>query len=826
MAIQQGLDSVNSGFAPFRQFVLKVHSRCDLACDHCYMYEAVDQGWRLQPMVMSRETAEAVGRRIAEHVGENGLGLVRIVLHGGEPLLAGVDQLQRIIEAVREPLLAMPNPPHLDLRIHTNGVRLDQGFCDLFSKYDVKVGVSLDGDRAANDRHRRYVNGNSSHDQVVAALALLDTPPYRRLYAGILCTVDIANDPVTVYRAIAAARPPRIDLLLPHATWDVPPPRPDGIARPSTLADPAYAEWLLAIHRIWSAEQPPFRIRLFESIHSTLQSGPPLTEALGLAPADVLVIETDGSIEQADSLKVAFDGAARTGLRVQEHPLSAAAGDGRVVASQSGRDGLSAQCRACPVLASCGGGLFAHRYRGAAADPADPAAAFRNPSVYCADLQTLIQTIQQTRSASAGASVAHTVPTETFDQLASGLGGAAAVGTLLPAQASIVRALLATAGPALASESTEAAAAWELLLDLDEEHPEAVARSISNPFFRQWALKAIDAPLTTRPTALIGYALAAASFARCEAELPVPPGTASVYLPGIGRIAALGGKAAVGSDGEPLLLTQRSRFLRATDEAPEVLLEDLDGERDAFSRRPAGRLSDEEFAQWKASYAGAWRIIEERYPEYVGALRAGLRMLVPLRLPTGGHAASATAPQAFGALGLALPADPEIFALLLMHEFQHVKLGALLDLFDLYDESDTRLYYAPWRDDPRPLEGLLQGAYAHVAVVDFWRRRAGRADPAAQVRFARLRAETWQALEELKDSGSLTENGMRLVTGMGRTLAPWLSITVDAEALAEASRQSRAHRSSFESAPADDHVRRVNGTYHGKSTLPTWEVPE
>ena len=28
---------------------LKVHSRCDLAYDHCYMYEAADQGWRLQP---------------------------------------------------------------------------------------------------------------------------------------------------------------------------------------------------------------------------------------------------------------------------------------------------------------------------------------------------------------------------------------------------------------------------------------------------------------------------------------------------------------------------------------------------------------------------------------------------------------------------------------------------------------------------------------------------------------------------------------------------------------------------------------------------------
>ena len=31
---------------PLRQFVLKVHSRCDLACDHCYVYQSADQSWR------------------------------------------------------------------------------------------------------------------------------------------------------------------------------------------------------------------------------------------------------------------------------------------------------------------------------------------------------------------------------------------------------------------------------------------------------------------------------------------------------------------------------------------------------------------------------------------------------------------------------------------------------------------------------------------------------------------------------------------------------------------------------------------------------------
>jgi uncharacterized protein len=184
---------VSSQFTPFRQFVVKVHSRCDLACDHCYMYEAADQGWRRQPMVMSLGTAAALGRRIADHAERDRLDLVRVVLHGGEPLLAGAERLRGIIEAVREPLLTLAAPPRLDLRIHTNGVRLDEQLCDLFDEYHVKVGISLDGDKAANDRHRRYAKGNSSHAQVLSALELLRTPRYRHLYAGILCTVDMIS---------------------------------------------------------------------------------------------------------------------------------------------------------------------------------------------------------------------------------------------------------------------------------------------------------------------------------------------------------------------------------------------------------------------------------------------------------------------------------------------------------------------------------------------------------------------------------------------------------------------------------------------------------
>ena len=39
---------------PLRQFLIKLHSRCNLACDYCYVYTLADQTWRTKPRVISQ----------------------------------------------------------------------------------------------------------------------------------------------------------------------------------------------------------------------------------------------------------------------------------------------------------------------------------------------------------------------------------------------------------------------------------------------------------------------------------------------------------------------------------------------------------------------------------------------------------------------------------------------------------------------------------------------------------------------------------------------------------------------------------------------------
>jgi uncharacterized protein len=364
---------------PFRQFVLKLHSRCNLACRYCYVYTLADQSWRDQPLRMSRATLVATAERIAEHARDYHLPRVDVVLHGGEPLLAGGEFLAYAITTLRR---SVPAGTDVSIRIQTNGLLLTEPTVRDLARAGVRVGVSLDGGSERHNRHRVRGNGGGSYAQVAASLRLLASPAYRSAFAGLLSVVDVANDPVEVYESLAAFDPPVIDFLLPHGNWTHRPP-----GRGDDEAATPYADWLVAIFDRWyESPRPGPEIRLFQQIAGLLFGLPSTVETVGLAPSTLLVVETDGAIEQVDALKSTYDGAAATGLNVRRDPIARALDHPGLVARQIGTRALGPECQACSLRDVCGGGYYPHRYQAGTG--------FRNRSVYCPDLYALIRHIQ------------------------------------------------------------------------------------------------------------------------------------------------------------------------------------------------------------------------------------------------------------------------------------------------------------------------------------------------------------------------------------------------------------------------------------------------
>ncbi|HSV65005.1 MAG TPA: HEXXH motif domain-containing protein [Mycobacteriales bacterium] len=206
-----------------------------------------------------------------------------------------------------------------------------------------------------------------------------------------------------------------------------------------------------------------------------------------------------------------------------------------------------------------------------------------------------------------------------------------------------------------------------------------------------------------------------------------------------------------------------------------VRLDDVDPYRDCNHIGAARRVPDAEMGGWQAGLDQAWAILVRRHRPRAAALSAGVAALVPLEPVDGVDGRSASTSDACGTVALTKPADGRTLAVTLVHEFQHSKLSALLDLVRLYRDGGDGACYAPWRQDPRPVTGLLQGAYAYLGLVDYWQDQrlaeVGAHSRVAHFEFTRWRHAVRRVLQTVAASGLLTAAGERFLGGMRQRLA-------------------------------------------------------
>ena len=133
---------------PIAQLLIKVASRCNIDCSYCYWFR--DAAVYSKPKLMAQEVLQQLLWRIEEHVINNSLPEFPLILHGGEPLLWGVENFYRISEAC-ETISARTNCA-IPIAVTTNGILIDEAWLDCFETRDIAVAISLDG--PAHSRHQ------------------------------------------------------------------------------------------------------------------------------------------------------------------------------------------------------------------------------------------------------------------------------------------------------------------------------------------------------------------------------------------------------------------------------------------------------------------------------------------------------------------------------------------------------------------------------------------------------------------------------------------------------------------------------------------------
>ena len=357
------------------------------------MYQHADQSWRRRSLFMSEQTVSAFTARLADYAWMVGLDSVTVLLHGGEPLLAGEQRLVDFVQRVRAALAEVPSVREVKVAMQTNGTLVNERWLAVFAEHDIDFGISLDGDETANDRSRLDHGGHSSYQRVADTLRLVSRSPenQRRRFQGILSVMDVRNDPLQTYRALAQFHPPKLDFLFPEGTHDSPPP----FLSTGEYGDAPYADWLIPIFDEWFHSDQGPRIRLFENLLDVLLSGRSQTEGTGDGSLNLLTIETDGEIEDVDLLKTAYPGAgailgeAEGAANVASHSFLELAQIEEVNIRHRLHtyEGLCSTCQRCPAVRACGGGYLAHRW--------SSERKFDNPSVYCLNLYKLIRHISQ-----------------------------------------------------------------------------------------------------------------------------------------------------------------------------------------------------------------------------------------------------------------------------------------------------------------------------------------------------------------------------------------------------------------------------------------------
>ena len=359
--------------------LLKVASRCNIDCSYCYVYHLGDSGWSRQPKRMSRVTCQAIADALHELSFADGQQFA-VVLHGGEPLILGMEDLGYVVATLRSAL-----PDECAIGIQTNGTLITPEILDLCADSGVTISLSLDGPRHIHDEHRVGFDGRGTFDGVMRGLERLRShPASQQLFTGILAVVDPTSDPIEVYSFFKGLDPPSLDFIYRDGNHSRFPP---GKASLSTTE---YGRWMVRLFEAYVADQHPIRIRILDDMVKLVLGGSGSKEGIGLTDYGLLVIDTDGSITKNDTLKSSFDGADRfdSPWSVHKHRLKDILRSNDFSQSLEMQRPSNPTCLGCGELSVCGGGMPLHRW--------SDDNGYDNPSVYCADQQLLIGRIRET----------------------------------------------------------------------------------------------------------------------------------------------------------------------------------------------------------------------------------------------------------------------------------------------------------------------------------------------------------------------------------------------------------------------------------------------
>jgi uncharacterized protein len=353
------------------EVVLKTVERCNLNCSYCYFFNGGDLSYKKHPPFISRNTVSQVASFLEKGCRTMRLDKIKINFHGGEPTLqktAAFDEMCSLFRNTLDPLT------DLDLTMQTNGTLITDEWIELFSKHQIKVGVSCDGPPEWHDQVRIDHKGNGSHEKMnVGIQKLVKALQQKRIpQVGILCVINLSTDPRRLYNHFTKELGIKwLDFLLPKLHHD-------NFHEKAT----DYGAYLCDLFNVWTEEDDPdIQIRILEKALGQL-----VLDQHGLKKLDELsncyreiTIASDGSLGTVDVIRLVSQQLFTNEQRVDTITLEDYLNTALMNDLATSLAILPDACRGCRWQDSCQGGYMTSRY--------SHQNKFNNPSIYCEGLK-------------------------------------------------------------------------------------------------------------------------------------------------------------------------------------------------------------------------------------------------------------------------------------------------------------------------------------------------------------------------------------------------------------------------------------------------------
>ncbi|MGL4909314.1 MAG: anaerobic sulfatase-maturation protein [Bacteroidales bacterium] len=157
--------------APLYVMAKPIGARCNLACKYCYYLEKTnlykEEEGDASHCVMTDDVLE---KFIQQYISCQTQTQVLFTWHGGEALLRPLEFYQKASDLQKK----YANGKTIENCIQTNGILINDDWCEFFKKNNYLVGVSIDGTKQIHDKYRTHKNGNPSFDKVLEGIQLLN----------------------------------------------------------------------------------------------------------------------------------------------------------------------------------------------------------------------------------------------------------------------------------------------------------------------------------------------------------------------------------------------------------------------------------------------------------------------------------------------------------------------------------------------------------------------------------------------------------------------------------------------------------------------------